>query len=75
MRVRETRFSLPIIAALLVCGCSSESPYNTPADPSKEAAEIGTSTPQRKVTVGRLKVTKPPAGAALRDPKNLKPSG
>jgi hypothetical protein len=74
MLVRATLFTLPIIAAVVMCGCSSESPYNTPADSSKEAAEIGAGTPLRKVAVGRKKVTKPPGGAALKDLKNLQPS-
>jgi hypothetical protein len=74
MLVRATLFSLPIIAALLGCGCSPGNPYNTPADPSKEAAEIGAGAPLRKVAIGRKKVTKPPGGAALKDLKNLQPS-
>jgi hypothetical protein len=74
MLVRATWFALLLIAAAVVCGCSSESPYNTPSDPSKEAAEIAGAPPQRKVSVGRKKATKPPGGAPLKDLKNLRPS-
>jgi hypothetical protein len=72
MPVRATLFSLPAFAALvMVCGCSSESPYNIPTDPAKEAAELGPAVPVRKVGGGRRKVTKPPGGGALKDSKNV----
>jgi hypothetical protein len=75
MLVRATLLSLPIIAALVVCGCGPEMTYNTPADPSKEAAEIAGKAPQKKFTVNTKKVRKPPGGAALKDLKGLRPSG
>jgi hypothetical protein len=74
MLVRATLLSVPIIAVVVVCGCSAESPYNTPADPAKEAAEIGAGTPQRKATLTRKKATKLPGGSPLQDLKNLRPS-
>jgi len=74
MLVRATLFYVPIIAVVVVCGCSAESPYNTPTDPSTEAAEIGARAPQRKATLTRRKATKPPGGAPLQDLKNLRPS-
>ncbi|MFI5458872.1 MAG: hypothetical protein ACHRXM_25875 [Isosphaerales bacterium] len=74
MLVRATRFVLLLIAAAVVCGCSSESPYNTPSDPSKEAAEIGAGAPQKKVGLGKRKTMKPPGGAPLKDMGNLQPS-
>jgi len=74
MLVRATRFALLLIAAVAVCGCSSESPYNTPADPSKEASEIGAGAPQKKVGLGKKKIKKPPGGAPLKDSGNLQPS-
>jgi len=74
MSVRAILFSLPVIAAVVACGCGSEGPYNIPADESKDAAAIGAGTPQRKVSSGKRKVTKPP-GASLKDSKNLRPLG
>ena len=71
MHVRATLLSLPVIGVLLVCGCDAERQYNVPADPSKEAAEIGVGAPQKRVAFGKKKVTKPPGGAALKDLKNL----
>jgi hypothetical protein len=71
MRVRAILFSLIAVAAVAVCGCSSESPYNIPADPAKEAAAINAGIPPSKVGVGaRRKVTKPPGGGPLRASKN-----
>jgi hypothetical protein len=75
MLIRVTLWSLPIIAALLVCGCGPEMTYNTPTDPSKEAAEVAGAAPQRKAQVSTKKVRKPPGGAALKDLKGLRPSG
>jgi len=72
MLVRSIRFSLPVIAAVVACGCGSESPYNIPSDASKDAAAIGAVTPQRKVSAGRKKVNKPP-GVPLKDAKSLQP--
>jgi hypothetical protein len=73
MLIRATLFSLPIVAAFAVCGCSPESPYNSPADPSKEAAAIGAGAPRSKVSPARRKATKPPGGPPLHDLKNLRP--
>ncbi len=61
MLVRTIRSCLMAIAVMLTCGCSSESPYNEPADPSQDAAAIGAgTTPQPRVAARRKKVTKPP---------------
>jgi hypothetical protein len=70
MRVRAILFSLSAFAAVAVCGCNSESPYNIPADPAKEAAAINAGIPPTKVAVGRRKVTKPPGGRPLRASKS-----
>jgi len=76
MRIRATLlFSLPACAATVLCGCNAESPYNIPADPTKEAAQIRSAAPPKKVAAGRRKVTKPPGGGPLRDPKSMQPSG
>ncbi len=72
MIVRWIRFSLPVIAAVVVCGCNSESPYNIPLDESKDAAAIGAGTPQRRVSAGKKKINKPP-GVPLKDAKSLQP--
>jgi len=74
MLVRANRVALLLIAAAVVCGCSSESPYNTPADPAKEAADIGAGAPRKKVGLGNRKTMKPPGGAPLKDLGNLQPS-
>jgi hypothetical protein len=75
MQVRAILISLPIVTALVVCGCGSETPYNTPTDPAKEAAELAAATPPRKPAVGKKKAAKPPVGATLKDSKSLQPSG
>jgi hypothetical protein len=75
MRVRSTLFALPaFVIVMVVCGCTPEGTYNIPADPAKEAAEIGPGAPARKAGVGRRKVTKPPGGGPLKDANNLRPS-
>jgi hypothetical protein len=73
MLVRATLFALPLFAALAMCGCNSESPYNIPADPAKEAAELAPNAPPRRAAVGRKKVTKPPGGTP-KEGRNLRPS-
>jgi hypothetical protein len=72
MLIRTSLSRLLVIAAVVTTGCSSESRYNEPADTSKDAAAIGEgTTPQRRVGVGKTKVTKPP-GPVTKD-KSLKP--
>jgi hypothetical protein len=66
MLVRATVSSLTVAVAVLACGCSSESPYNTSTDPAKDAADIG---PAPKVTLNRKKITKPPGGPVLKSSK------
>jgi hypothetical protein len=73
MLVRATLSSLPIIATLVLCGCSPQSTYNIPEDPSKEVAEIAKANPQKTLAVGRKKVTKPPGGGSLKDSKGMQP--
>jgi len=75
MAIRATHFSLPIIAALLACGCGSEPTYNIPSDATKEAIRTAAETPVKKAPDGRKKVTKPPGGGPRRVLTNLKPVG
>jgi len=72
MLMRAIRFSPPVIAAVLMCGCGSEHAYNTPSDESKEAAAIAAGAAQVKGSAARKKITKPP-GAPLKAAKNTQP--
>jgi len=69
MRFRAIVFSLTVTATVINCGCGSDSTYNVPADPSKEAAQLG---PPTTVSVKGRKVTKPPGGTAPKDLKNTR---
>jgi hypothetical protein len=65
MLIRSTRFSLLFFAGLALWGCGPDVSYNVPADPAKDAAEIGGGEAQPKLPRNMKKVTKPP-GQTLR---------
>jgi hypothetical protein len=69
-----TVFAFPVLTAVWMCGCNSESAYNIPADSAKDAAAIGAGAPTRNFAAGRTKTTKPPGGAP-KESSNLRPSG